>query len=114
MGHLIVKGNFCFYFLVLGRLVEIALRGQIGHWSGLSGHITPFCCDIQKVICFSAKRLQLKFNFLFTVYKAENLVSADINGKSDPFCVLELVNERLRTGTEYKTLCPEWNKVFEL
>ncbi|KAI2807989.1 Multiple C2 and transmembrane domain-containing protein 2 [Blomia tropicalis] len=46
------------------------------------------------------------------VYKAENLVAADINGKSDPFCVLELVNERLRTGTEYKTLSPEWNKMF--
>lgn len=52
-------------------------------------------------------------HLIVKVYKAENLVSADINGKSDPFCVLELVNERLRTGTEYKTLCPEWNKVFE-
>ena len=42
------------------------------------------------------------------------MVAADINGKSDPFCVLELVNERLRTGTEYKTLSPEWNKMFSL
>ena len=46
------------------------------------------------------------------VYKAENLASADINGKSDPFCVLELVNERLQTSTEYKTLSPEWNRLF--
>ena len=49
-----------------------------------------------------------------TVHRAENLAAADINGKSDPFCVLELVNERLRTSTEYKTLSPVWNKLFKL
>lgn len=38
----------------------------------------------------------------------------DMNGKSDPFCRLELVNEVLQTGTEYKTLCPEWNRTFTL
>ncbi|KAE9550845.1 hypothetical protein FO519_005949 [Halicephalobus sp. NKZ332] len=46
------------------------------------------------------------------VFRAEGLASADINGKSDPFCVLELVNARLQTHTEYKTLNPEWNKLF--
>ncbi|XP_033749601.1 multiple C2 and transmembrane domain-containing protein 1-like isoform X2 [Pecten maximus] len=46
------------------------------------------------------------------VFRAQNLASADIGGKSDPFCVLELVNARLQTQTEYKTLNPEWNKVF--
>lgn len=35
-------------------------------------------------------------------------------GKSDPFCVLELGNDRLQTHTIYKTLNPEWNKVFTL
>lgn len=48
------------------------------------------------------------------VFKAENLAAADIGGKSDPFCVLELVNARLQTHTEYKTLNPEWNKLFTL
>ncbi|ELK02267.1 Multiple C2 and transmembrane domain-containing protein 2 [Pteropus alecto] len=33
-------------------------------------------------------------------------------GKSDPFCLLELGNDRLQTHTIYKTLNPEWNKVF--
>uniref|UniRef100_A0A8C4IP98 Multiple C2 domains, transmembrane 1b n=1 Tax=Dicentrarchus labrax TaxID=13489 RepID=A0A8C4IP98_DICLA len=33
-------------------------------------------------------------------------------GKSDPFCVLELNNDRLQTHTVYKNLNPEWNKVF--
>ena len=35
-------------------------------------------------------------------------------GKSDPFCVLELNNDRLLTHTVYKNLNPEWNKVFTL
>ena len=46
--------------------------------------------------------------------KAQGLAAADIGGKSDPFCVLELVNDRLQTQTEYKTLFPEWDKVFTL
>jgi len=48
------------------------------------------------------------------VLKAQDLKSADIGGKSDPYCVLELVNDRLQTHTEYKTLFPEWGKVFTL
>lgn len=46
------------------------------------------------------------------VLKATDLLAADLNGKSDPFCVLELGNDRLQTHTIYKTLNPEWNKVF--
>ncbi|KAM6981306.1 multiple C2 and transmembrane domain-containing protein 2 [Aplochiton taeniatus] len=46
------------------------------------------------------------------VIKAADLLAADLNGKSDPFCVLELGNGRLQTHTIYKTLNPEWNKVF--
>uniref|UniRef100_A0A8D8VPG9 Multiple C2 and transmembrane domain-containing protein 1 n=1 Tax=Cacopsylla melanoneura TaxID=428564 RepID=A0A8D8VPG9_9HEMI len=46
------------------------------------------------------------------VYKATGLAAADLGGKSDPFCVLELVNARLQTQTEYKTLTPVWNKIF--
>ncbi|XP_046870935.1 multiple C2 and transmembrane domain-containing protein 1 isoform X2 [Hypomesus transpacificus] len=46
------------------------------------------------------------------VMKAEGLMAADVTGKSDPFCVLELNNDRLQTHTVYKSLNPEWNKVF--
>ncbi|XP_058485330.1 multiple C2 and transmembrane domain-containing protein 2-like isoform X2 [Solea solea] len=46
------------------------------------------------------------------VIKAVDLLAADLNGKSDPFCVLELGNDRLQTHTIYKSLYPEWNKVF--
>ena len=48
------------------------------------------------------------------VFGATGLASADIGGKSDPFCVLELINARLQTQTEYKTLSPNWNKIFTL
>ncbi|XP_042261999.1 multiple C2 and transmembrane domain-containing protein 2-like isoform X3 [Thunnus maccoyii] len=46
------------------------------------------------------------------VIKATDLMAADLNGKSDPFCVLELGNNRLQTHTVYKSLNPEWNQVF--
>lgn len=48
------------------------------------------------------------------VYGATGLAAADLGGKSDPFCVLELINSRLQTQTEYKTLSPNWNKIFTL
>jgi Ca2+-dependent lipid-binding protein len=32
------------------------------------------------------------------VYEAQGLAALDIGGKSDPFCVLELVNARLQVG----------------
>uniref|UniRef100_A0A8C0UHW9 Multiple C2 and transmembrane domain-containing protein 1 n=1 Tax=Cyanistes caeruleus TaxID=156563 RepID=A0A8C0UHW9_CYACU len=35
-----------------------------------------------------------------------------LTGKSDPFCVVELNNDRLLTHTVYKNLNPEWNKIF--
>nr|XP_057913406.1 multiple C2 and transmembrane domain-containing protein 1-like isoform X3 [Doryrhamphus excisus] len=66
------------------------------------------------------------------VLRAEGLMAADVtgeevsrirpasvscvkclmSGKSDPFCVVELSNDRLQTHTVYKNLNPEWNKVF--
>ncbi|XP_051028484.1 multiple C2 and transmembrane domain-containing protein 1 isoform X3 [Acomys russatus] len=46
------------------------------------------------------------------VIRAEGLMAADVTGKSDPFCVVELNNDRLLTHTVYKNLHPEWNKVF--
>ncbi|XP_062830288.1 multiple C2 and transmembrane domain-containing protein 1 isoform X4 [Anolis carolinensis] len=46
------------------------------------------------------------------VIKAEGLMAADVTGKSDPFCVVELNNDRLLTHTVYKNLNPEWNKIF--
>ena len=40
------------------------------------------------------------------------LHSADLGGKSDPFAVVEVVNDRVQTQTEYKTLAPVWQKIF--
>jgi Ca2+-dependent lipid-binding protein len=50
--------------------------------------------------------------FIYLVYQARDLSAKDINGKSDPFCVVELDSTRLRTHTIYKTLDPIWNKSF--
>jgi len=53
-------------------------------------------------------------HLMVKVFKAQGLASADIGGKSDPFCVVELSNDRVLTHTEYKTLTPSWQKVFQL
>ncbi|CAF3636677.1 unnamed protein product [Rotaria sordida] len=55
---------------------------------------------------FDVGRLEIK------IYQARGLSSKDINGKSDPFCVVELDSNRLRTHTIRKTLAPIWNKSF--
>ncbi|XP_055355490.1 multiple C2 and transmembrane domain-containing protein 1-like isoform X2 [Paramacrobiotus metropolitanus] len=46
------------------------------------------------------------------VFRGCSLRAADLNGKSDPYCILQLVNARLQTQVEPKTLDPEWNRVF--
>ncbi|XP_043565370.1 multiple C2 and transmembrane domain-containing protein 1 isoform X2 [Chiloscyllium plagiosum] len=46
------------------------------------------------------------------IIKAEGLMVADVTGSSDPFCVIELNNDRLQTHTVHRSLNPEWNKVF--
>ncbi|XP_069747663.1 multiple C2 and transmembrane domain-containing protein 1 isoform X3 [Narcine bancroftii] len=46
------------------------------------------------------------------VIKAEGLMVADVTGSSDPFCVIELNNDRLQTHTVHRSLYPVWNKVF--
>ncbi|TSS72715.1 Multiple C2 and transmembrane domain-containing protein 2 [Bagarius yarrelli] len=48
------------------------------------------------------------------VLRAADLSSTDLNGKSDPFCVLELGNCKLQTQTIYKTINPEWRTAFAL
>ena len=53
-------------------------------------------------------------HLIVKVMKAQGLHSADLGGKSDPFAVVEIVNDRLQTQTEYKTLAPVWQKVFTL
>ena len=53
-------------------------------------------------------------HLIVKVMKAQGLHSADLGGKSDPFAVVEIVNDRLQTQTECKTLAPVWQKVFTL
>ena len=43
-------------------------------------------------------------HFVLKILKAQGLHSADLGGKSDPFAVVEIVNDRLQTHTE----CTPW------
>ncbi|XP_032218132.1 multiple C2 and transmembrane domain-containing protein 1 isoform X2 [Nematostella vectensis] len=48
------------------------------------------------------------------LHRAVGLASADLGGASDPFAVIEVNNQRLVTNTIYKTLNPNWNKIYEM
>lgn len=60
----------------------------------------------------SFKNLRDVGHLTVKVFGSTGLFAADLGGKSDPFCVIELINSRLQTQTEYKTLSPNWNKIF--
>ena len=62
----------------------------------------------------SFKKIKDVGHLLLKVFKAQGLHSADLGGKSDPFCVVELNNDRVSTPTEYKTLAPSWQKIYQL
>ena len=53
-------------------------------------------------------------DLLISVLRAHGLSAADLGGKSDPYCVLQLDNDRIQTHTVYKTLAPEWHRHFTL
>ncbi|ROT37420.1 tricalbin-1 [Sodiomyces alkalinus F11] len=54
-------------------------------------------------------------NLRLDVLDAENLPSADRNGKSDPYCKFELNGEEVyKTKVQKKTLHPVWNEFFEI
>nr|VZI50336.1 unnamed protein product [Spirometra erinaceieuropaei] len=46
------------------------------------------------------------------VIAAADLEAKDLNGKSDPYCVLDLLNMRVQTQTIEKTRSPRWDKTF--
>ena len=47
------------------------------------------------------------------IYKAQGLANTDVIGKSDPFCVVQLNNDRFVTQTDCNNLSPYWGKVFQ-
>lgn len=74
-------------------------------------------CQTWKTLDFcrsKVSRCRFLRRWKVSVFRADNLPSKDLGGKSDPFVVVELVNTRLQTHTEYKTLAPQWNKLFTL
>ncbi|KAF8564976.1 hypothetical protein P879_09033 [Paragonimus westermani] len=46
------------------------------------------------------------------VITARELMSKDRNGKSDPYCIIRVLNRCAHTSTVYKTLNPTWNQAF--
>ena len=48
-----------------------------------------------------------------TVLRAQDLVARDLNGKSDPYCIVECVGEKKKTPVIKRNLNPEWNHAME-
>ncbi|CDS42319.1 multiple C2 and transmembrane domain containing protein [Echinococcus multilocularis] len=46
------------------------------------------------------------------VIAASGLAAKEMNGKCDPYCLLELINMHVQTHTVKKTLNPVWKKIF--
>lgn len=48
-----------------------------------------------------------------TIISAEDLKPMDFNGKSDPYCIVEMGNQTQKTLSKPKTLNPVWNETFK-
>jgi Ca2+-dependent lipid-binding protein len=48
------------------------------------------------------------------VIEARNLMAADDNGLSDPYCLLSLGSSKARTRVIKKDLNPRWNQGFRM
>ena len=47
---------------------------------------------------------------MFSVLKARNLIAADSNGKSDPYCRVSVGTKVFSTTVHHNTLNPEWQQ----
>eukprot|EP01122_Echinamoeba_exundans_P015765 TRINITY_DN7650_c0_g1_i1.p1 TRINITY_DN7650_c0_g1~~TRINITY_DN7650_c0_g1_i1.p1 ORF type:complete len:121 (-),score=28.64 TRINITY_DN7650_c0_g1_i1:134-496(-) len=54
------------------------------------------------------------------VISAKGLYAADVNGKSDPYCTVQVgheyhwINKINKTHKKKETLSPEWNETFDM
>ncbi|GAB5572193.1 multiple C2 and transmembrane domain-containing protein 2 isoform X1 [Prionailurus iriomotensis] len=71
------------------------------------------CVEMMHMLTEFPERYEGRRHFTSEGLKgSRSLSSGFLRRKSDPFCLLELGNDRLQTHTIYKNLNPEWNKVF--
>ena len=65
-----------------------------------------------RIIAASSHEKSLSKLYL-TIVRGQNLLASDLNGKSDPYCIVQCAGEKQRTPTIKKTLNPEWNYRME-
>lgn len=51
-----------------------------------------------------------RFSVSVRLVSARDLIAGDFGGKSDPYCIVEILGKTYRTKTIKKTLNPEWNE----
>lgn len=57
--------------------------------------------------------LSIQPKMIISVVEAKDLMSADLNGKSDPFVEVVFMNKKQKTQVQKKTLNPTWRETFE-
>ncbi|KAH7329263.1 C2 domain-containing protein [Stachybotrys elegans] len=85
-------------------------RGENGGWVKVSLKYLPLKMDLDP-----SESINNMGKLRVDVLDAQDLPSADRNGKSDPFCRFELEGQEVyKTKVQKKTLHPAWNEFFEV
>jgi len=58
------------------------------------------------------ERRKKKMKFTVKIVEGRNLLAADFNGLSDPYCVVTIFGEEFKTKVKKKTLNPTWDEAF--
>ncbi|CAG8623658.1 26241_t:CDS:2, partial [Racocetra persica] len=67
-------------------------------------------------IPLSEKIIRNRYLYTIKILKAENLMAQDVNGLSDPYCVLTDEKGQILAQTRviFETLNPQWNEAFDI
>ncbi|CAB3988741.1 myotubularin-related 2-like isoform X3 [Paramuricea clavata] len=74
----------------------------------LSGSLTEDLNHISKTSSTKAMPARL----IVGVIAGRNLISMDVGGKSDPYCIISVGEEEAKTLVQYNTVDPQWNASF--
>lgn len=96
----------------LNNPTTLKLKGEHGNggWVKVSLKYIPIKMDLDP-----SESINNMGTLRVDVLDAQDLPSADRNGKSDPYCKFELNGEEVyKTKVQKKTLSPVWNEFFEV
>ncbi|XP_028414380.1 uncharacterized protein LOC114537531 [Dendronephthya gigantea] len=91
------------------RPMPRTLRRIMGSRENLDCSLSDDLDQIDKTSSAKAKPARL----MVGVIAGRNLISMDVGGKSDPYCIITVGEEEAKTVVQYNTVDPEWNASFD-